>query len=180
MSRERLCVLLGGAVSRSEVSMDDRESVRAARSGDEEAFAALVRRHSGGLHRTVARSIGDDPEAVTYVTDLALRFRQRFGRDVVVDMLCYRKHGHNEGDEPAFTQPLMYQKIRHRPSVRGLYQAELEASRELTLGDSKRLADEFTERLYAAFKSAQDSCPMPLREEHAFGCREEGRRAFRR
>ncbi len=61
---------------------------------------------------------GDDPEAVVHVVDLALRFRQEFDRDVVVDMVCYRKHGHNEGDEPAFTQPLMYQKIQNRPSTR--------------------------------------------------------------
>ena len=54
---------------------------------------------------------GDDPEAVVHVMDLALRFRQKFGRDVVVALVCYRKHGHNEGDEPRFTQPSMYQLI---------------------------------------------------------------------
>jgi RNA polymerase sigma-70 factor (ECF subfamily) len=80
MSRERLCVLLRGAASRSEVSMDDRECVRAARSGDEEAFAALVRRHSGGLHRTVARIIGDDTEAWDVVQMAFVRAWQRLGR----------------------------------------------------------------------------------------------------
>ena len=64
---------------------------------------------------------GDDPEAVVYVMLLALRFRQAFGRDAVVDMICYRKYGHSELDEPAFTQPLLYKKIKDRPSVRKLY-----------------------------------------------------------
>ncbi len=82
---------------------------------------------------------GDDPEAVVHVIDLALRFRQDFGRDVVVDIVCYRKHGHNEGDEPAFTQPLMYQKIRNRPSTRAIYQGQLEASHDITL-DGERAA----------------------------------------
>ncbi len=64
---------------------------------------------------------GEDPEAVVYVAELALDFRETFGQDVVIDMVCYRRHGHNEGDEPAFTQPLMYGKIRDRPTVRALY-----------------------------------------------------------
>jgi 2-oxoglutarate dehydrogenase E1 component len=51
---------------------------------------------------------GDDPEAVVYVTKIAVEYRQRFGKPVVIDMFCYRRHGHNEADEPAFTQPLMY------------------------------------------------------------------------
>ena len=112
---------------------------------------------------------GDDPEAVVWVTSLALRYRQRFGRDAVVDMLCYRRHGHNESDEPAFTQPLMYQKIANRPPVRKTYQLQLEASGALSLGESSRIESDFQERLYAAFKSAKDSCPIQLQEEHAFG-----------
>ena len=111
---------------------------------------------------------GDDPEAVVHVVDLALRFRQKFGRDVVVDMVCYRKHGHNEGDEPAFTQPLMYQKIQNRPSTRAIYQLQLEGAHDITLEESTELRDAFQGRLVDAFKSAKESCPLPGVDEHAF------------
>ena len=60
---------------------------------------------------------GDDPEAVVYAARIATEFRQKFNRDVVIDIFCYRKFGHNEGDEPSFTQPLMYKKIRSHPST---------------------------------------------------------------
>ena len=68
---------------------------------------------------------GDDPIAVRFVTETALDFRQEFGRDVVIDMYCYRRYGHNEGDEPLFTQPDLYAKIAKRPSVAQLYKREL-------------------------------------------------------
>lgn len=64
---------------------------------------------------------GDDPEAVVHATKIAVEFRQRFGRPVVVDMFCYRRFGHNEGDEPSFTQPLMYKKIRSQPTTLQIY-----------------------------------------------------------
>ncbi len=75
---------------------------------------------------------GEDPEAVVYVGELALEFRQTFGKDVVIDMVCYRRHGHNEGDEPAFTQPLMYGKIRDRMTIRELYTEHLVMTGELS------------------------------------------------
>ncbi|HEX8234117.1 MAG TPA: 2-oxoglutarate dehydrogenase E1 component [Caulobacteraceae bacterium] len=68
---------------------------------------------------------GDDPEAVTYAARVATEFRQKFGKDVVVDMFCYRRFGHNEGDDPTFTQPLMYQKIKAQPSTREIYTKRL-------------------------------------------------------
>ncbi len=64
---------------------------------------------------------GEDPEAVIQAARLAIEFRQRFGKDVVIDMLCYRKYGHNEGDEPRYTQPVMYQLIDRKPTVREVY-----------------------------------------------------------
>ena len=64
---------------------------------------------------------GDDPEAVVYAARIATEFRLKFNRDVVVDLICYRRFGHNEGDEPSFTQPLMYEKIRSHPSTVKVY-----------------------------------------------------------
>jgi 2-oxoglutarate dehydrogenase E1 component len=84
---------------------------------------------------------GEDPEAVAQVIDVAMDFRHRFKRDVVVDMYCYRRRGHNEGDEPAFTQPLLYEKIRSRNSIHENYLDHL-----LILGEVKREeAEEFIE-----------------------------------
>ena len=68
---------------------------------------------------------GEDPEAAAYATSLALEYRQKFGEDVVVEVICYRRHGHNEGDEPFFTQPLMYDKIRQRPALHEIYAERL-------------------------------------------------------
>jgi 2-oxoglutarate dehydrogenase E1 component len=75
---------------------------------------------------------GEDPEAVIQVTRLAIEFRQRFGKDVVIDMLCYRKYGHNEGDEPRYTQPVMYQLIDRKPTVREVYVRKLVESGQIT------------------------------------------------
>ena len=98
---------------------------------------------------------GDDPAAVVYVTQLALRFRQTFGKDVVVDMVCYRRHGHNEGDEPAFTQPVLYRKIKDRPSVRKLYTKQLIADGDLERDAGEAIATRFKDRLQAAFESVK-------------------------
>ena len=76
----------------------------------------------------------DDPEAVVFVTRLALKYRMRFHKDVVIDLVCYRRHGHNEADEPAATQPLMYRIIREHPTARRLYADRLLAERVLTRG----------------------------------------------
>jgi len=90
---------------------------------------------------------GDDPLAVKQVADIALDFRQEFGRDVVIDMYCYRRYGHNEGDEPAFTQPELYARIDKRPSVTQLYKRELLETGVLTEDDAASLQTEFELRL---------------------------------
>src|SRR5881227_2426002 len=86
---------------------------------------------------------GDDPLAVKFVTEMALDFRQEFGRDVVIDMYCYRKHGHQEVDEPSFTQPDLYARIEKRPSVAQLYKRELLGAGALSEDDAASLETEF-------------------------------------
>jgi 2-oxoglutarate dehydrogenase E1 component len=90
---------------------------------------------------------GDDPLAVKFVSDMAFDFRQQFGRDVVIDMYCYRRYGHNEGDEPSFTQPDLYAKIEKRPSVTQLYKRELLEAGTLSEDDAVSLETEFGLRL---------------------------------
>jgi 2-oxoglutarate dehydrogenase E1 component len=90
---------------------------------------------------------GDDPLAVKFVSDLAFDFRQRFGRDVVIDLYCFRRYGHNEGDEPSFTQPDLYAKIEKRPSVTQLYKRELLDAGTLSEDVAASLETEFALRL---------------------------------
>jgi 2-oxoglutarate dehydrogenase E1 component len=90
---------------------------------------------------------GDDPIAVDFVTELALDFRQEFGRDVVIDMYCYRRYGHNEGDEPSFTQPDLYAKIQKRPPVAQLFKKELIDAGKLSDDEAASLEAEFEMRL---------------------------------
>ncbi|MCA9665301.1 MAG: 2-oxoglutarate dehydrogenase E1 component [Myxococcales bacterium] len=102
---------------------------------------------------------GDDPEAVVHCVELALRFRQKFHRDVVVDIVCYRRHGHNEGDDPAFTQPVLYRKIRNRPSVRALYTERLLTERIITEEEAERIAARFRDELDDAHSAAKRENP---------------------
>jgi 2-oxoglutarate dehydrogenase E1 component len=97
---------------------------------------------------------GDDPEAVTFATKVATEFRQRFNRDVVIDMWCYRRFGHNESDEPAFTQPLMYAKIRDHRSVANLYADRLVAEGLVTTDEVAAMEKAFIDRLEADFEAA--------------------------
>lgn len=90
---------------------------------------------------------GEDPEAVAQVLHLALDFRKRFQRDAVIDMYCYRRRGHNEGDEPAFTQPVMYKEIRQRPNVYAGYLERLESLGEVTRDEAEKIVEERRQRL---------------------------------
>jgi 2-oxoglutarate dehydrogenase E1 component len=94
---------------------------------------------------------GDDPEACVRVARLAFEFRQTFGKDVVIDMWCYRRWGHNEADEPAFTQPIMYARIKQRPSVRKLYTEALVNRGDLSLEEAEKSLEAFRARLQRAF-----------------------------
>lgn len=96
---------------------------------------------------------GEDPEAVTHVARLAIEWRQRFGQDVVIDMYCYRRYGHNEGDEPRYTQPLMYAAIDKKPTVRQIY-----VKRLVELGQiSEEVADDIVRRRREALAQALDA-----------------------
>jgi 2-oxoglutarate dehydrogenase E1 component len=98
---------------------------------------------------------GDDPEAVVFVSRVATEFRQRFGKDVVVDMFCYRRFGHNEGDDPTFTQPLMYKKIKDLPGVRELYGQRLVAEGVVTAEQVEAWISEFDAFLDAEFEAGK-------------------------
>ncbi len=90
---------------------------------------------------------GDDPDAVMFVSKLAYEFRQQFKKDVVIDLVCYRRWGHNEADEPAATNPVMYQTIRKHKTTRELYAAQLESEGVLKADEGKALVDGYREKL---------------------------------
>ncbi|AJC44970.1 MULTISPECIES: 2-oxoglutarate dehydrogenase E1 component [Xanthomonas] len=90
---------------------------------------------------------GDDPDAVAFVANLAYDFRQQFNKDVVIDLVCYRRWGHNEADEPAATQPVMYQTIRKHKTTRELYAAQLESEGVLQAGEAQALVDGYRNKL---------------------------------
>jgi len=98
---------------------------------------------------------GDDPEAVCYVAELALDFRQKFQRDVVIDMVCYRRHGHNESDEPAFTQPLLYRRIAAHPLPSGILSKKLITEGTITAAESDAIKSEYTAALEDALAKAR-------------------------
>ena len=106
---------------------------------------------------------GEDPEAVIQVTRLATEFRQRYGKDVVIDMYCYRRYGHNEGDEPRFTQPVMYALIDKKPTVREVYVGRLVASGRLRREQAEAIAQERKAVLERALEDARsgDYLAMP-------------------
>ena len=98
---------------------------------------------------------GDDPEAVVFAAKVATEYRQLFGKDVVIDMFCYRRFGHNEGDDPTMTQPLMYQKIKGHPSVRELYATRLVGEGVVTQAEADAWLSEFSTFLDQEFDAAK-------------------------
>jgi 2-oxoglutarate dehydrogenase E1 component len=96
---------------------------------------------------------GDDPEAVVYAAKVATEFRQKFQKPVVIDMFCYRRHGHNEGDEPAFTQPLMYKAIRAHPTTLEIYAKKLVAEGVITEGEVAKMQADWRTRLDAEYEA---------------------------
>jgi 2-oxoglutarate dehydrogenase E1 component len=102
---------------------------------------------------------GDDPEAVVFAAKVATEYRQKFAKPVVIDMFCYRRFGHNEGDEPAFTQPLMYQKIRSHPSTLDIYAKKLIAEQVVTEGEVEKMKADWRTRLEAEFEAGQGYKP---------------------
>lgn len=108
---------------------------------------------------------GDDPEAAVHAMQMAVEYRQKFGKDVVIDLICYRKHGHNEGDEPAFTQPGLYKEIKNHPSVRKRYTQELVHKGELTQDEVDEIFKEFDDLLEEAFKEAKKAPEFKITDD---------------
>ncbi len=146
-------------------------------------FTTVPAHAYSGLYCTdVAKSIqapilhvnGDNPEAVIFAARMAAEYRMQFGSDIVLDIVCYRRHGHNETDEPAFTQPIMYRAIEALPTTRQLYAASLAAEGSVTAERSKAMLDEVNATLEAAYQAAQGFRPNKADwlEGHWAGLRE--------
>lgn len=99
---------------------------------------------------------GDDPEAVAQAAIFALNYRNKYNEDVIIDMLCFRKYGHNEGDEPSYTQPLMYKKIRSMKSTREIYEEELVSTGILTQEEVDELSNSYSSELETAFEQRKE------------------------
>jgi multifunctional 2-oxoglutarate metabolism enzyme len=107
---------------------------------------------------------GDDPEACVRVAQLAMEYRQAFKKDVVIDMLCYRRRGHNEGDDPSMTQPLMYEIIDAKRSVRKLYTEALIGRGDITMAEAEEALRDYQEQLEKVFLETRDPNGSPARQ----------------
>src|SRR6056297_340006 len=106
---------------------------------------------------------GDDPEACVRVAKLAWEYRSTFNKDVVIDMVCYRRHGHNEGDDPSYTQPLMYKAISDRRSVRKLYVESLVKRGDITVEEAEQALVDFHDKLQVALDETRSQAPGPMK-----------------
>ncbi len=127
-------------------------------------FTTVPAHAFSGLYCTdVAKSVqspilhvnGDNPEAVVFAARLATEFRMEFAVDVVIDLVCYRRHGHNENDEPAFTQPIMYKAIKNLKTTQALYAEKLAREGSVTAEQAKAIADDYNQTLEDAYQGAQ-------------------------
>ncbi len=112
-----------------------------------------------GIEAPIFHVNGDDPEAVVHVARIAIEYRQMFHKPVVIDMFCYRRHGHNEGDEPSFTQPLMYKRIRSHESVTEIYSKKLVNEGVITAPQVDELKAAITAKLEDEFEAGQNYRP---------------------
>lgn len=108
---------------------------------------------------------GDNPESAVHSIKMALDYRQKFGKDVIIDLICYRKHGHNEGDEPAFTQPGLYEEIENHDNVRDIYVKELLRKGDFTEDEMQEIFDEFEDLLQKAFEDAKSSPTLEVTDK---------------
>ncbi len=107
---------------------------------------------------------GDDPEACIRVARLAFDYRQEFNKDVVIDLVCYRRRGHNEGDDPSYTQPLMYDLIEQKRSVRKLYTESLIGRGDITIEEAEQVLKDYQQQLERVFTEVRDASSEPLAE----------------
>ncbi len=115
-----------------------------------------------GIQAPIFHVNGDDPEAVARVSELAFEFRQQFAKDVVIDIICYRRRGHNEGDDPSMTQPLMYNLIEAKRSVRTLYLESLVGRGDITREEFEAANTSFQSRLESAFVEVHEAMSKPV------------------
>ena len=104
---------------------------------------------------------GDDPEACIRVARLSFEYRQAFNKDVVIDLVCYRRRGHNEGDDPSYTQPLMYDLIEQKRSVRKLYTESLIGRGDITIDEAEQVLKDYQQQLERVFTEVRDADSQP-------------------
>src|SRR5207302_5581449 len=109
-----------------------------------------------GVQAPIFHVNGDSPQAAIRVVEIAFDYRQQFKTDVVIDMICYRRHGHNEGDDPSYTQPILYRKIKEHPSVATAYGQRLVREGVVAADEAQSMQKEVAARLSAAYDSVQE------------------------